>query len=219
MRYALALTVSLFLLAACGDASDLEAEPTETTESADVEAAEVVTPVGSESVVEPTTAVEPAAPVVPATAPTARTTEQCRERAVEVASWGYGSAMPQHTFAFATSRDPGACFIPLDQSADASSTGLYPYTLQVDEGGEIQDLVMTTMPQPGDRIVAVGAEDVNDDGTEDLFVVHAARGADVALLSDGGGWTQGIIGNGEAGIFVETVAELIEFWKNPVFPP
>lgn len=206
------------LLAACGDASDvtIDAPPAEPPAVETVDAPATDLEDADESEAE--TAQAEAAP-----SSSARTTAQCRERALEVASWGAGSAVSDHTFAFSSPRDPGACFIPISyvgagvQSEDGQP--LYPYTLQVDEGGEIRDLDMDPVPGPGARIAAVAAEDVNGDGTEDLFVAHSGGEASLAFLSDNGGWSQAVIDNGDAGIFADTVSEVIEFWKNPSFPP
>ncbi|MGB3541628.1 hypothetical protein [Rubrivirga sp.] len=218
MPYAFLLALAV-ILPACGDASDVVVLEDETG-ALTTEVAAPVAPdttdyyrdVGDETI-------DPSAEPSPF-----RSTGRCREVAEELTSGEYEvmQSVPGHTFSFRTYRDAGACFIPLFRDVTAAQLAPgepfpYPYSFVIDENGEARDLEVEQAPTAS-ALEAVGFEDINGDGVDDIFIVHDGDAASLAFVSDLEGrpaqvWRQMVVDNGEAGVFVETVAELKDFWR------
>ena len=194
-------------LIACGDASDTVVH---TVPAADLEAVALEAPVDSAN-----TATPPSAPA---------TRVDCQARAAEIAR-DYGDvleAVPDHTSAIRTA-DGDACFVPLYRDVTAAQLAPgedfpYPYSFVIDRDGETTDLEVADAPLAS-AIVEVAFEDINGDGTDDIFIVHDGEASSLSFASDTdapGTWYQLWFDNGEpgGGPFAETAAEVAEAWRD-----
>ena len=212
------LLLAALAFVACGDASDARLGDADLGgDGAPVQAAPAVLEAA------PDTADDPDAAAGPRAEPPPRTTLRCRDDAQAFAATlvDVFDVVEEHTAAFRSHRDPGACLFTIFRDMNATQVPPgeewpYQYWFVIDENGETRDLEVAVPPGPS-GVAAVGFEDVNGDGADDIFVVNMTRdgpAASLSFASDETGWRQLLFNGAEPGPVVRTVAELEDFWRD-----
>ena len=161
-----------------------------------------------------------AVPVEPTSVP-ADAAVTCQERAREVAADRFGGQLDpvlEHSVPFRTAAvDGDGCFLTFYHDVKATQLELgadfpYPYAFVVAGDGFLKEISLAAEELPALTLAGVGFEDVDGNGEDDVFLVHA-EGRGFALLSEGEANLQEWTFDEPRGALFETVAELRDHYR------